>query len=167
MKKMTEENLKSAFAGESQAHMKYMAFSEQAAKENFANVARAFKASSFSEQIHATNHLRALAGIGKTSANLQAAMNGENFEVEEMYPAFIQVAQAQNEKQAEMFFKRAMEAEKIHANIYQKAKKAVDQGKDIEDKPIHVCSVCGFTMEGEAPDKCPICGAPREKFITF
>jgi rubrerythrin len=167
MKKMTEENVKSALAGESQAHIKYAAFSEKAAAENLPNVARAFKAASYSEQVHATNHLKTLSGIGSTKENLAAAAGGENFEIEEMYPAYLAVAQAQDEKTAVMFLNAALLAEKVHLGIYQAAQKAVESGKDIAFKAIHICSMCGFTMEGDAPDKCPVCGAPKEKFVKF
>jgi len=167
MRKMTEENLKNALAGESQAHLKYLAFAEAVDKERLANVGRLFRANSFSEQVHATNHLRALGGIGKTAVNLEAAMDGENFEVTEMYPAYKLVAENQGEKTAVMWFSAALAAEKVHAGLYKKAKEAVDKGKDLVFFPIHVCSVCGFTVEGEAPEKCPVCGAPREKFVEF
>ena len=167
MKKMTEENVKAALAGESQAHIKYLAFADKAAAEKLPNVARAFKANAFAEQIHATNHFKTLGGIGSTKDNLDAAVGGENFEVEEMYPAYIVVAQAQGEKMAEMFFNWACAAEKVHAGIYRGARAAVESGRDIEFKPVHVCSACGFTMEGDAPDKCPACGAPKDKFVTF
>ncbi len=167
MRKMTEQNVKDALAGESQAHIKYLAFSEKAAAENLPNIARAFKANAFAEQVHATNHLKTLAGIGTTAENLAAAVGGETFEVEEMYPAYINVAELQGEKTARFFLNAALAAEKVHAAVYKKAKKAVDKGGDLEAKPIHVCSVCGFTMEGDAPDKCPICGSPKEKFVTF
>jgi rubrerythrin len=167
MKKMTEENLKNAYAGESQAHMKYLAFADAAEKEKFSNVARLFRANSFAEQVHATNHLRTLDGIRKTAENLKAAVEGENFEVEEMYPAYLKVAEDQGEKMAVVMFYRAMEAEKVHAGLYKRAKEVVDKGKDLGYFPVHVCSMCGFTVEGEAPDKCPVCGAPKEKFIKF
>ena len=167
MKKMTEENVKGALAGESQAHIRYLAFAEKAAAENLPNVARVFKANSFSEQIHATNHLKTLSGIGSTKDNLAAAVGGENFEVEEMYPAYLVVARAQGEKTAEIHFNAALQAEKVHYGIYQAAKKSVESGQDMAFKPVHVCSMCGFTMEGDAPDKCPVCGAPRDKFVTF
>lgn len=167
MRKMTEENVKAALAGESQAHIKYLAFAEKAAAENLPNIARAFKANAYAEQVHATNHLKTLSGIGTTKENLAAAVGGETFEVDEMYPAYITVAEAQGEKTAVMFLKAAMAAEKVHAGIYEKAQKAVAGGKDIPAQPIHVCSVCGFTMEGEAPATCPICGAPRDKFVLF
>jgi rubrerythrin len=167
MRKMTEENLKNAYAGESQAHLKYLAFADAAAKEKLANVARLFRATSFAEQVHAVNHLRTLEGINKTGENLQTAMDGENFEVTEMYPAYKLVAENQGEKAAVMWFNAALAAEKVHAGLYKRAKEAVDRGKDLDSFPIHVCSVCGFTVEGEAPDKCPVCGAPREKFVKF
>lgn len=167
MKKMTEENLWNAFAGESQAHMKYMAFAEKAEKENFPNVARLFKANSFAEKIHATNHFRTLSGIGKTIENLKAAVEGELFEVEEMYPAYIRVAEEQKEKAAENSTKWALEAEKVHAGLYKKAMESVQNGQDVDDMPIHVCQVCGFTVEGDAPDTCPVCGSPKDKFTRF
>ena len=167
MKKMTEENVKGALAGESQAHIRYLAFAEKAAAENLPNVARVFKANSFSEQIHATNHLKTLSGIGSTRDNLAAAVGGESFEVEEMYPAYLAVAKAQGEKTAEIWLNAALQAEKVHHAVYQAAKKVVESGQDIAFKPVHVCSMCGFTMEGDTPDKCPVCGAPREKFVAF
>ncbi|MDH7512385.1 MAG: rubrerythrin family protein [Clostridiales bacterium] len=167
MKKMTEENLKNAYAGESQAHLKYLAFADAAEKEKLDNVARLFRAASFSEQVHAVNHLRTLSGIRKTANNLEAAMDGENFEVAEMYPAYMLVAESQGEKAAVMWLNAALQAEKVHVGLYKKAKEAVDEGKDLDSFAVHVCSVCGFTVEGEAPEKCPICGAPREKFVKF
>ncbi|MCX6567937.1 MAG: rubrerythrin family protein [Candidatus Aminicenantes bacterium] len=167
MKKMTEENVKAALAGESQAHIKYLAFSDKAAAEKLPNIARAFKANAYAEQVHAANHLKTLGGIGTTKDNLDAAVGGENFEVEEMYPAYLAVAQAQGEKVAEKFLGWALAAEKIHAGIYKDARAAVESGRDIAFKPVHVCSFCGFTMEGDAPDKCPLCGTPKDKFLTF
>ncbi len=167
MRKMTEENVKAALAGESQAHIKYLAFAEKAAADKRPNIARAFKANAYAEQIHATNHLQSLGGIGTTADNLAAAVGGENFEVEEMYPAYIQVAEAQGEQAAKMSLDRAMAAEKVHAGIYKRAQEALAKGQDLPAIPVHVCNVCGFTMEGAAPDKCPICGAPKDKFTTF
>jgi rubrerythrin len=167
MKKMTEENVKAALAGESQAHVKYAAFAEKAAAEKLPNVARAFKANSYAEQVHATNYVKALGALGTTIQNLDASVGGESFEIEEMYPAYITVAQSQGEKAAETFFGYALAAEKVHAGIYRAAHEAVASGRDIDFKAIHVCSFCGFTMEGEAPDKCPVCGTPKVKFVTF
>ena len=167
MKKMTEDNVKGAFAGESQAHVKYKAFAEAAEKEKLLNIGRLFRANSFAEQIHATNHLRTLSGIKRTAENLQAAIDGETFEVTEMYPAYIKVAEDQGEKTAVMWFNYAIAAEKVHAGLYKRAKESADKGKDLDYFPVQVCGVCGFTVEGEAPDKCPVCGAPKEKFIKF
>jgi rubrerythrin len=167
MKKMTEENVKAALAGESQAHVKYAAFADKAAAEKLPNIARAFRANSFAEQLHATNYLKTLGAIGATKDNLAAAVGGELFEIDEMYPAYIAVAQSQGEKTAEMFLSAALAAEKVHAGIYKAAQAAVAAGRDIEAKPIHVCGVCGFTVEGDAPDKCPVCGAPKDKFVEF
>lgn len=167
MRKMTEENVTGALAGESQAHIRYLAFSEKAAAEHLPNVARVFKANSYSEQIHATNHLKTLSGIGTTKDNLAAAVGGENFEVEEMYPAYLAVARDQGERTAETWLNAALQAEKVHRAIYQAAKKVVESGRDIAFTPVHVCPICGFTMEGEAPEKCPVCGTPRDKFVAF
>lgn len=167
MKKMTEENVKGAFAGESQAHMKYLAFAQAAEAEKLANVARLFRANSFAEQIHAGNHLKTLGGIKKTGENLQTAIDGETFEVTEMYPAYIRVGEDQGEKMAVTFFNYALAAEKVHAGLYKRAKESVDNGKDLDYFPVHVCSVCGFTVEGEAPEKCPVCGSPKNKFVRF
>ncbi len=167
MRKMTEENVKAALAGESQAHIKYLAFAEKAAAEGLANVARAFKANSYAEQVHALNHLKALGGVRTTADNLAEAVDGESFEIAEMYPAYVAVAESQGEKKAVTSFNAAMAAEKIHNGIYERARKAVTAGQDIAAEAIHVCSVCGFTMEGEAPDHCPVCGAPKAKFVLF
>ena len=167
MKEKSEKNLKDAFAGESQAHMKYMAFGDKAERENLHNVARIFRANSYAEQIHATNHLRTLSGIQSTSENLQAAIEGETYEVEDMYPAFIKDAQDEQEPAAERMSIWAKAAEEVHAELYKKAKRAVDSGSDVNIEAIHVCQVCGFTMEGDAPDTCPVCGAPKARFSQF
>lgn len=167
MKKMTKINLQEAFSGESQAHMKYIAFAEKAEKENFKNIARLFRANSFAEQVHAVNHLRALSEINSTGENLETAIEGEGFEVNEMYPVYIEVARKQEEKEAEVSTSWALAAEKVHEELYKKAKEAVDKGKDIDIDAVNVCSVCGFTVQGEAPEKCPVCGSPRKKFKEF
>ena len=167
MKKMTETNLSDAFAGESQAHMKYAVFADKAEKEGYPNVARLFRAVSRAERAHATGHLRVLAGAGKTSENLQAAIDGETFEVEEMYPAYDAVAEVQVEKGALRSIHYALEAEKIHAAMYHAAKQSVDSGKDIDIGTINICAVCGHTLEGDAPDRCPVCGATKAQFEEF
>jgi len=167
VRRMTEQNLRSAFAGESQAHTRYLIFATKAEEEGYPNVARLFRAIAFAELIHARNHLNELKGIGATSQNLQAAIDGETYEVEEMYPAFNEVAKLQGESGAERTTRWAMEAEKTHAGLYQKAKQVVESGADAQIGKVYVCEVCGYTVEGEAPDKCPTCGAPKEKFKEF
>ena len=167
MKKMTEDFLKNALAGESQAHVKYAAFADKAQQENLPNVARLFKANSYAELVHATNHLRTLGGIAKTAENLGAAIAGETYEVTEMYDVYTVVAGHQGEKAALMMFNAALKAEEVHNALYKLAKEAVAGGKDLTLPDIHVCAVCGFTMEGHAPDTCPVCKAPRDKFVKF
>jgi rubrerythrin len=167
MKKMTDRNLRDAFAGESQAHMRYLAFAKRAEEENRPNIARLFRAISFAEQVHATGHLKTLGEIGGTAENLQAAIDGENFEVEEMYPAYDAVAKLQGEKEAIRSIHFAIEAEKIHAAMVTEAKQAVKAGRDADLGVLRICPVCGYTVEGDAPESCPVCGAPRAKFVSF
>jgi rubrerythrin len=167
MKAMTTENLKSALAGESQAHIKYLAFAAQAEKEGKPNIARLFRAIAHAEQVHAINHFKELGGVGKTVANLEAAIAGENFEVDEMYAAYLSVAEVQEEKGAERTMTYAMEAEKIHADMYADAKEAAEAGDDIEASEIYICPVCGFTHIGEPPERCPVCNAKRDRFKVF
>jgi rubrerythrin len=167
MHKMTEANLEAAFAGESQAQTKYAIFADRAEKEGFSNVARLFRATSYAEQVHATSHLRTLGNIGQTLDNLQAAIGGETFEVDEMYPAYKAVAEEQEEKMAHRSNSWAMEAEKVHAGLYELARQNVLAGKDAEISDVHICSVCGWTVEGDCPDRCPLCGAQSDKFVRF
>ncbi|HPD07312.1 MAG TPA: rubrerythrin family protein [Candidatus Bipolaricaulis sp.] len=167
MHKMTEENLKDAFAGESQAHLRYLIFADVAEREGKPNVARLFRAIAYAEQVHATNHYRELGMIRGSPDNLQVAIAGETFEVEEMYPAYHAVAELQGEKGAERSTHYALEAEKIHAQMYKGAHEAAQAGKDIPLKTVYICPICGYTVEGEAPARCPVCQAPREKFRAF
>lgn len=167
MRKSTEANLKEAFAGESQACMKYGIFADKAERDGFPEVARLFRAIAFAERVHATNHLRQLGGINDTATNLGEAMAGENYEVTEMYPAFNAVAQLQEEKGAMRSIRYALEAEKIHEVMYGDAQTAVEDSKDIPSAPVFVCPVCGHTVIGEAPDKCPVCGLPHDKYKEF
>jgi len=167
MKKMTEANLQAAFAGESQASMRYKIFAETAREEGMPNIARLFEAISYAEQVHATNHFRALGGIATTPDNLGEAIGGENFEVDEMYPAYMAVAKVQEEKQAMVSIHYALEAEKIHAGMYEVARQSAVERKDITLGVMQICNVCGHTVEGDAPDKCPVCGATRDKFRAF
>jgi rubrerythrin len=168
MRKMTENCIKDALAGESQAHVKYSIFAEKATKEGKPNVSRLFHAASFAERVHASRHLKALGGTsGDTTANLEAARGGENFEVEEMYPAFAAVAALQGEKEAAEAIDHAMKAEVDHRAFYDAAIKAVAAGGDLSADPIHVCGFCGHTWTGDIPDKCPICESPSKLFHTF
>jgi len=167
MHTMTKENLEAAFAGESQAHMKYLIFADQAEKDGFPNAARLFRANAYAEQVHATSHFKVLKKLSTTENNLTAGIEGETFEIEEMYPAYMAVAELQEERGAVRSTKWALEAEKIHAEMYTAAKVSITDGKDAEIGIMHVCSVCGWTGEGDAPDNCPICNAKKELFIPF
>lgn len=164
---MTQANLEAAFAGESQAHMKYVIFADKAEREGFPEVARLFRAISYAERVHATNHLRLLGGISDTVSNLETAFSGENYENTEMYPAFDAVATLQEEKGAIRSIHYALEAEKIHEEMYRTAQSSVEAGKDMESAPVYICPVCGHTVIGEAPDKCPVCGALKTKYREF
>lgn len=167
MKPMTEENVKAAFAGESEAHMKYLAFAKQADREGYPNVARLFRAVASAEEKHAHYHLRMLGGVGSTESNLQEAFEGEDYEVEAMYPAFSAVAQLEGEEDADKGYYYAIEAEKNHRPLYGEAKSAVTADEDIDDTPIYVCGFCGHTGRGDAPEQCPICDNPRDGFEIF
>ena len=167
MNAMTETNLKDAFAGESQAHMKYLNFAEKAVEDGKENVARLFRAASYAEQIHASTHLGVLEGVGTTSENLAGAAGGESFEIDQMYPAYIAVAELQGEEDAQETFDHAWQAEKVHHALYVRAKEAVDAGGDLDAFDIWVCTGCGFTMEGEPPDRCPVCKTPKRLFTKF
>jgi rubrerythrin len=160
----TRENLQTAFAGESQASRKYLYFAEKAEQEGQLQAARLFRAASEAETVHARNHLNVLNGIGPTAANLKAAMQGENYEFTKMYPEFIEKAQAEKDLKAGLSFNWAIQVEKIHFGLYEKTLKAVESGKKAESKLVFVCQNCGNTVEGEAPDKCPICSKPKSWF---
>jgi len=164
---MTEKNINDAYAGESMAYMKYSIWADKADAEGKPGVARLFRAIAHAERVHAGNHLRVLGGVLETADNLQHAIEGENHEVTEMYPAFKAVAELQNEKAAVRSTHWALETEKIHEGMFEKAKQAVVSGKDAEFGDIWVCPICGYTMEGTPPDACPICQAKKEKFQKF
>jgi rubrerythrin len=178
---MTAANLRSAYGGESMAHMRYLAWGDKAEKDGLPNVARLFRAIAYAEQVHATNHFVRLRqeagghlvasmaefGLGGTPENLVGAIGGETFEVEEMYPAYLETAVRQGEKSAEVSFRYAWEAEKTHAAMFTKAKEAADGGNDLALGPVQICDVCGWTHEGEAPDECPICKAKKDRFRAF
>lgn len=167
MHAMTKEFLLAAFAGESQAHMKYLIFSRDAERRGMPHLARLFHAIAYAEQVHATNHFRELGKVGDPGSNVQSCIDGESFEVTEMYPAYHAVAEMQGEKGAAKSTHYALEAEKIHEKMYSSAKIVVAGGKDLTLGAISICPVCGYTVEGEAPAVCPVCGAKRETFRVF
>ncbi|MFH1002543.1 MAG: rubrerythrin family protein [Chloroflexota bacterium] len=160
----TADNLQSAFAGESQANRKYLFFAEQAAKEGYPQVARLFRAVAEAETVHARNHLGVLGGIGATKDNVAAAIKGEHYEFTQMYPGFIKQAKEEGDTGAGVVLDYANKVEKVHHQLYQKAEAAVTGGPKLAEEPYYVCQVCGYTVAGKAPDRCPICGSPREKF---
>jgi len=164
---MTKKFLEDAFAGESMAHMKYMIFAEDAEQKGPTKLANLWKAIAYAEFVHAKNHFKALGKFGEVPANLQSSIDGETFEVNEMYPVYNNAAEFQGEKEAVRTTHYALEAEKIHAGMYTKALDLAKQGKDYDADKILICPICGYTVEGEAPDRCPICGAPKEKFAEF
>lgn len=158
----SEQHLRDAFAGESQANRKYLAFAEKAAKEGYPQVAKLFRAAGAAETVHAHAHLRALGEIGSTADNLKVAVAGETHEFKQMYPEMIKDAKEEGNKTAERSFVYANEVEQVHAKLYQNA---LDNLDSLEEVDYHVCSVCGMTVENEAPDKCPVCGAPASAFF--
>jgi rubrerythrin len=160
----TLDNLLAAFAGESQANRKYLAFSRKADQEGFPQIARLFRAAAAAETVHAHNHLRAMDGVKSTAENLLAALSGENYEVVSMYPPMLAEAQAEGDKRASRSFGDALEVEKVHEALYRKASEALSNGKDARETTYYVCPVCGFTHEGPLEGRCPICNAPGEKF---
>jgi rubrerythrin len=157
----SEKNLKDAFAGESQANRKYLAFSEKAEAEGYRQVAKLFRAAAEAETVHALAHFDVLNGVGATKDNLKAAIEGESYEFQKMYPGMIEDAKAEGNKKAERSFNLANEVEKIHAALYKKALDALGKNEGVD---YHVCQVCGNTVEGEPPDECPVCGAKKQAF---
>ncbi len=160
----TDENLKTAFVGESQANRRYIFFSAKADSDGHKQVARLFRAAAESETVHASNHFDVIGGVKTTKENLEGAGCGEEYEFTKMYPAFITEAKSEKNKRAEVSFDYANKVEKIHYRLFQKALDILNSGKPLADKPYFVCQRCGNTVEGEAPEKCPICGAPRSSF---
>ena len=159
----TNDNLKEAFAGESQANQKYRAFAKKAEKDGFVNIAKLFRTTAEAERIHAEGHLKALDMIASTADNLQAAIDGETYEFTEMYPPMVELATADGHK-AKTMFKFAVDAEAVHAQIYIKALQAVKNGVDLDVSDFFLCPVCGYIEIGSAPDKCPVCGAKKTIF---
>ncbi|MGE5401254.1 MAG: rubrerythrin family protein [Ignavibacteriales bacterium] len=161
----TTDNLKEAFAGESQAYQKYLAFAMKAEKDGFPNVARLFRTAAEAEHIHAEGHLKALDGIGSTMENLKSAIEGETYEYKEMYPPMLEQA-IEEEHKAKRMFNYAVKAEEVHAQLYKIALEAVAQGKDLDECKVYLCPVCGHIEFGTPPEKCPICGTLASKYVN-
>ena len=178
---MTLEFLRSAYGGESMAHMRYLWWGDVARKEGFPKIANLFKAVAYAEQVHATNHFRemgavvkdsavfagAVFGTAKTAENLQGALDGELHEIHQMYPVYLNAAQFQGEKGAERSCHFALEAEKTHATLFKGDQDAAKEGKDVEYSDVFVCEICGHTVNDKTEDFCPICGAKKEKYHKF
>jgi rubrerythrin len=158
----TIEDLKAAFAGESQANRRYLAFAKKADEEGYPQVAKLFRAAAHAETIHAHNHLRALGGIQSTAENLETAISGEHYEVETMYPEFMQDAEKEEVKRALTSFHWAWEVEKVHEELYREALDCLQDG--LEEADYYVCPVCGYVHRNSAPEKCPVCGTPGKRF---
>jgi rubrerythrin len=163
MPKTTQENLATAFAGESQANRKYLAFARQAEKEGFSQIATLFRAAAEAETIHAHAHLANMGGVGTTVQNLEAAVAGETYEFTEMYPPMVEQAAAEGHK-AKKMLDFANRAEKVHAGLFRQALEALRAGKDLTKMEVYLCPFCGDVEFGVPPEKCPICGAPAAKF---
>ncbi len=160
----TKENLKEAFAGESQANQKYRAFAKKAERDGFPNIAKLFNTAAEAERIHAEGHLGALDGIGSTIENLKAAIDGETYEYTTMYPPMLEQAETENHK-AKRMFKYAVEAEDVHAQLYKLALAAAEQGKDLDVTEFYLCPVCGHIEFGKPEENCPICGTLASKYV--
>ena len=160
----TKENLESAFAGESEANRKYVFFAEKAEGEGSKQIARLFRATAEAETVHARNHLKVMGGIQATRDNLLTAIGGENHEFTQMYPGFIKQAESEGEGKAKDSFDLANKVEQIHHGLFQAALSMLEKGQSMDEKPFYVCQYCGNTVEGEAPEKCSVCGAPGRMF---
>jgi len=160
----TEKNLQEAFSGESQANRRYLFFADKAEREGHPQVARLFQAVAEAETVHARNHFNTMDGTGSTKDNLLAAVIGEHYEFTRVYPVFIDKAAEEQNKRAQRSFEWAYEVEQVHHGLFEEALKALEAGQQLEDVPYSVCQVCGYTAGGEAPERCPICGAPRDRF---
>jgi rubrerythrin len=160
----TEKNLQEAFAGESQANRRYLFFAEKAEKEGHPQIARLFRAAAEAETVHARNHFAAMDGVGSTKDNLLAGATGEHYEFTRMYPPFIDKAEEENNKRAQVSFEYANKVEQIHHGYFEETLKALESSQQLKDEPYFVCPGCGNTVAGEAPERCPICGAPGRAF---
>jgi len=160
----TNEDLAAAFAGESQANRSYLFFAERADREGNKRIARLFRATAEAETVHARNHLRVMNGIGTSKENLATAISGESHEFTEMYPAFIEQAEQEGKSEAKNSFDLANRVEQIHHGLFQVAIDELEKGQTAEPQPFYVCQYCGNTVEGEAPENCPVCGVPKRMF---
>ena len=160
----TLENLKDAFAGESQAFQKYTAFSKKAEKDGMPNIAKLFRTTAEAERIHASGHFAAMDGISATAENLQSAIDGETYEFTDMYPPMLAEAIEEGHK-AKRMFGWAVEAEQVHAKLYALALQAAKEGNDLEVTEFYLCPICGHIEFGKPPDPCPICGLNAEKYV--
>jgi rubrerythrin len=160
----TQDNLREAFSGESQANQKYRAFAKKAEQEGLPNIARLFRTTAEAERIHAEGHLKALDRIGTTVENLQAAIDGETYEYTEMYPPMLDQAEADGHK-AKRMFSYAVKAEEVHAQLYQQALEAAQRGEDLAETEFYLCPVCGYIEFGKPTEACPVCGAKPDKFV--
>jgi rubrerythrin len=161
----TSDNLKEAFAGESQANRKYLAFAKKADADGLKQIAKLFRSAAAAETIHALAHLRVMGGVGETKDNVQAGIDGEGHEFKDMYPKFVKEAQDEGNKAAAISFQNAMAVEEIHHALYANALESVNAGKDLDEAKIFVCDVCGNTVVGGPEDKCSVCGAPKKRFF--
>ena len=161
----TNENLATAFAGESQANRKYLAFARAADKEGLPQIARLFRAAADAETLHAMAHFTNMGGVGTTAQNLASAVEGETYEFTEMYPPMVEQAKAEGHK-AKTMLAFAAAAEQVHAKLFAEALAAIQAGKDLDQLTVYLCPVCGDIEIGTLPDKCPICGAPASKYQT-
>lgn len=160
----TPQNLKEAFSGESQANRTYLAFAKKAEQEGLSQIARLFRAAAYAETIHALNHLKIIGKTKSSLENLKTAVSGETFEFDEMYPKYIETAKQEGNKKATWSFDVANKVEKIHAKLFSKAIEDLENNRDLANTDYYVCEVCGNTVQGVAPEKCPICGAPKKQF---
>jgi rubrerythrin len=160
----TEKNLKAAFAGESQANRRYLAFAKKADEDGYPQIAKLFRAAAEAETVHAHNHFRILGGVKSTAENVQEAISGETYEFTKMYPEFLDVAAEEEENQASWSFNIANQVEEVHANLYRGAAASLKSKKDLDKVDYYVCSVCGNTVENQPPTKCPICNASASAF---
>ncbi len=161
----TAENLQEAFAGESQANRKYLAFAKKAESDGYPQIAKLFRAAAAAETVHAHAHLRVMKGVRETADNLRAAIEGEGFEFQEMYPKFLAEAEKEKNQGAATSFSNALAVERIHHNLYNEALETLNSDKDLAAASIFVCNVCGNTVVGVPPDRCPVCNSPKDRFF--